>query len=298
VVAAELIDEVGAIIRETFPKTIHTQTDARSESATVVVDPTQIHQVLMNLCVNARDAMPAGGRLTISSALVEVDRELIETHPAAVPGPHVLIAVTDTGIGIAPDIVDKIYDPFFTTKAFGEGTGLGLSTSLGIVRSHGGILRVTSDLGVGTRFEVLLPLGTAPIGGTIAVAPAESDRGRGERVLLVEDEESSRRALRAILERSGYRVLEAKNGAEGLETFGRHPSTIDAIVTDFSMPRMDGGEFIRNVRSVRAGVPIVLCSGNLPESATLTGNGGADRILAKPFMPADLLRVLREMLRR
>ena len=208
-------------------------------------DATQLHQILMNLCVNARDAMPDGGKLTLELENVEVNEAVAGMNPGACPGRYVALSVTDSGTGIPPENLDKIFDPFFTTKEVGEGTGLGLSTVIGIVKSHSGFIQVNSRLGQGTQFKVYLPACETPKEGEKKLKPGPLPQGRGELILLVDDEESIRQVARQALERHGYRMIEASDGTQGLAQYTQHQSEVRLVITDLAMPFMDGPAFIR-----------------------------------------------------
>lgn len=291
-----IVRDMCAIIRETFPKNIVTRTDFPARVWIITGNSTQLHQVLMNLCVNARDAMPSGGTLSIVLENVELDEEVAARMHGIAAGPHVLLSVTDTGAGIPPEILDKIFDPFFTTKDFGRGTGLGLSTVLGIARSHGGIVQVTSRIGEGTQFRVYLPAvpgSTAPAGSGIAAVP----RGKGELVLVVDDEAAVRALTRKVLERNGYRVVDAADGREALAVYLQHSRSIAAVITDLLMPVVDGPAFIRELRRINPTVPVIAASGH----AGGVGFSEEEKqqvqaILEKPYAAAELLTCLHEIL--
>ncbi len=287
-----IVRDMVVIIRETFPKNIATRTDLHSASWLVQADTTQLHQVLMNLCVNSRDAMPDGGTLTISLENVELDHAAVAGHPGAAPGPHVILGVFDTGTGIAPEHLDKVFDPFFSTKAVGKGTGLGLATVLGIIRDHQGFVEIASHPGNGTQVRVYLP--AVPDAPTAEIA-ADDDRvlpprGRGELILLVDDEENVRRISRRILERHGYRVILASDGAEALARFQQHRATIRLVVSDLSMPFMDGPALIRAIHRIDPAVRIVAVSGHAAESPQIDVEVAA--FLPKPYLRRALLETV------
>jgi signal transduction histidine kinase len=217
-----LVNEMSGIIRETFHKNITTRRETPLDTWLVSGDATQLHQVLMNLCVNARDAMPDGGTLTLKLENHEFDESFARMTPGAKPGRYVCLSVTDTGEGIAPEHLDKIFDPFFTTKELGKGTGLGLSTVLGIVQSHGGFIEVRSQPGRGTQFKVYLPASETVEAQPAGQGDQSLPQGGGELVLVVDDESSVRQVTRKLLERNGYRVIEAAEGADGITQFVAH----------------------------------------------------------------------------
>jgi PAS domain S-box-containing protein len=288
-----LIRDMEKIARETFPKHIDIGVTTNADLWMPQADPTQLHQVLMNLCVNARDAMPDGGRLSIAARNVHLDALEAASILGARPGPHVVIEVKDTGTGIPAAVLDKIFDPFFTTKAPGKGTGLGLSTSLTIVKNHGGFLRVQSQPGAGTRFAVYLPTDAKPQAAETAAGLVTLPRGRGEVVLVVDDEVAIREITRQVLEVSGYRVLLAANGAEGLAQYRQHQAQIAAVITDGRMPGMDGAALIEALASINPAVRILAVSG---ETTWGIDARGALQVLAKPFTAMQLLTALQQLL--
>ncbi len=292
-----VVREMLKIIAETFPKNISTRTQMHAELPLVTGDATQLHQVLMNLSVNARDAMPAGGTLTFSLAPVTLDAAAAAALPDARAGCFVRLDVTDTGTGIPPENLEKIFDPFFTTKALGEGTGLGLSTVLGIVRSHGGFIEVQSTMGQGTTFRIYLPVTEAVQEAVAAEAQVPPPPGNGELVLLVDDEEGVRHMTRRMLEAHKYRVVEAQDGAEALSILTNLRQPIQALVTDLLMPRMDGLTLIRAIRQRNTRLPMVVMGG-LPPSPDILREVGVSpqAFLAKPFSAAALLKVLQHVL--
>jgi len=292
-----LVKEMVGIMRETFPRDIviedHTSRDLRP----VLGDPTQLHQVLMNLCVNARDAMPGGGSLRLAAENRDLGPAEVAPHAPAKPGPFVALSVTDSGQGIPADIVGRIFDPFFTTKPPSKGTGLGLSTVLGIVRSHHGFITVASVPGTGTAFTVHLPAAAREEGGPGAAEPDAPPRGRGELILVVDDEAPIRAATRLTLEKFGYRVLTAADGAEALATFLRNRATVQLVLTDVMMPVMGGLGLIRALRAADPRVKVVATSGlNDQASYAELKAAGVDDILAKPCGPRELLAALHTQL--
>lgn len=292
--------EVSDILRETLPRSITLRQEVPSDLWTTSADPTQIHQVLMNLTVNARDSMKAGGTLTLAAHNVTLDAHFAQMHPDARPGDYVSIAVIDTGVGIAPEHLDRIFDPFFTTKPHGEGTGLGLSTTLGIVRAHGGFVNVYSEPGNGTRFTVYLPAHDEP--GTDATDSRSEARkplpvGRGELVMVVDDEANIRDMTGRTLVAFGYRVLTAEDGTHAVTLFAQRQEKIAAVVLDMMMPFMDGLVTARALRRMDPDVRLIASSG-LAEKRKLTDaeEAGFAAFLPKPYTADELLRVLAEAL--
>ncbi len=293
-----LLEEVAKIAGQTFPKTITIQTNYPQDLWLVEGDPTHLQQVLLNLSVNARDAMPNGGTLRLTSENFEVDEHYASMIPGASAGAHVLIQVSDDGVGIPRDIIDKIFDPFFTTKDVGKGTGLGLSTVLGIVKSYGGFMNVYSEPGH-TSFKVFLP---ARGGGTLAVASTDVltlPAGRGETILLVDDEPTVREAAQSLLLRYGYNVLVAEDGIAALALFARNAAEIDLVVTDMVMPFMDGLTLIRTLRRLNPKTKILVSTGRdeacrSPEMEALAVNA----CLVKPYTREKFLLALAEVFQR
>jgi PAS domain S-box-containing protein len=292
-----LIRDIERIVNDTFLKHIELHTDSATDLWMVVGDPTQLHQVLMNLCVNARDAMPAGGTLRIRAENLRVDEQYAALNPEALPGPYVLIQVEDTGVGMPPEVLEKVFDPFFTTKEVGKGTGLGLSTSLGIVKSHGGFIRVYSEPGRGTIFKVYMPAQPTDVVDDEVPSRDALPRGRGELILVVDDEAVVREITRQTLEAYGYRVLLAGDGSEGIAQFARNPD-VALVVTDMMMPIMDGPTTIQVLRRMRPDLPIIGASGiTADEHVGQALRLGVRQFLHKPYTALTLLTALHEVLR-
>jgi PAS domain S-box-containing protein len=296
---APLVRDLAKIIEDTFPKNIQICERLEDGLWAVQADPTQLHQVLLNLCVNARDAMPAGGRITISAENVLVDEHFAAVNIEAEPGPYVRIDVHDTGTGVPREILGRIFDPFFTTKAVGKGTGLGLATSLAIVKSHRGFIRVDSDPGAGARFRIFVPAGStsAPPPQVAADAPALLPRGKGEMVLVIDDEEPIRRIARRILEAFGYRVLLAADGAEAVALYAKHQHEVAVVLTDMMMPGMDGRATIQALLQLNPEALIVAASGFLGNDQ-LSGAAApiVKHFLAKPYTAETLLSAISTVL--
>jgi CheY-like chemotaxis protein len=291
-----LVKEMVLIIRETFPRNIEVRATTPSDLWLVDADATQLYQVLMNLCVNARDAMPNGGTLAITAANQCLTEEAARAIPFARPGDHVVVTVADSGSGIPHDILGRIFEPFFTTKGPGRGTGLGLSTVRNIVKNHGGCIAVASEPGKGTEFRVYLPAVAAP-GPESAEPVLAAPQGSGELVLLVDDESSVREATRQILEANQYDVITASNGAEASRAFFLHRPRIRLVLTDLMMPIMDGEQLIRALRSIESGVRFVAMSGldEGPRQDELRLLGVRE-FLTKPFSATELLNVVHRAL--
>jgi signal transduction histidine kinase/ActR/RegA family two-component response regulator len=266
--------------------------------STITADPGQIEQVILNLVVNARDAMPTGGLLTIETKNVLVAPSAAPGTGGLAPGHYVELSVTDNGIGIAHELQEKIFEPFFTTKGVGKGTGLGLATVYGIVKQSGGHISVTSSLGAGAKFTLLLPAAPATRAGAAYELGAAAATLRGtETILLVEDEDAVRRITRATLERNGYRVLEAKLGSVAAELAHRHASEIRLLLTDVVMPGMSGRQVADLVSAATPGLPVLFMSGYTDDAIVRNGVLEAkDHFLAKPFSLTALLEKVRGVL--
>jgi PAS domain S-box-containing protein len=292
-----LVEEVVALLRQTVDRRIEIVVDLEADLPPVKGDATQLQQVALNLGINACEAMPEGGRLTFSTALVEVSEAEVGQDPALEPGPHILLEVVDTGVGMDERTLQRIFEPFFTTKEHGR--GLGLATTYGIVRAHGGSIRVESAVGRGTAFRVLLPaagvrvergvlpvLDTRPLGGT-------------ETILVVDDEEDVRALVARVLQAEGYRVYQAEDGQRAIEVLAQCKDEVDLVVLDLVMPRMDGVETFRRLREVKPDVRVLVSSGYSPdqEGRDLLEEGAAG-FLQKPYDMDQVLRKVREVLDR
>ncbi|MEO6004218.1 MAG: response regulator [Opitutus sp.] len=296
--AKHLLRDVATFVSETFPKSIRFESVIPNNLWRVKANPSQLHQVLLNLCVNARDAMPEGGTLTLTAQNQLLDEQTATEHETGRPGSFLVIHVDDTGSGIAPDILARIWEPFFTTKATGKGTGLGLSTVRGILDSHGGFVTVRTSLGKGTSFQIFLPAldNSLEPGGSAAPIPAVP-RGAGELVLVVDDEASIRNMCATILSRHGYRVLTAADGAEAIALFAPRSKEIRLVITDVSMPNLDGAALAGVIRRLNSEVKIIAVSG-------LGAGGGGElptqvftsTFLLKPFRPDALLNLVHQVL--
>ena len=296
-----LVKEVVQIAQESFPKSIQITSNVPRDLWPVVGDATQLHQVMLNLAVNARDALPEGGRLTITGENVTLDDTFASMEPQAKPGPYILLGVQDTGTGIAPEIMDRLFEPFFTTKQTGKNPGLGLSTALGIVQAHGGFVRVSSQAGQGSVFKVFLPAAPGAV-----VASTDQDQplpnGQGELILLVDDEAAICQSASVLLSGRGYRVLTAADGAEALAVFAERRAEVRLVLADIVMPLMDGVALVRGLRKIAPETRVVAASGLLDDpdqsgKILELKQLGVDRFLTKPFTARDLLLTIAEALR-
>ncbi len=292
-----LVSEMVKMAKETFPKNITLDSQASGDLWTVMADTTQFHQVLLNLCLNARDAMSGGGTLSLSAENIVLDERFASQNLEARPGPYVLFKVADTGSGIAPDILEKIFDPFFTTKESGRGTGLGLSTVLAIAKGHGGFVKVCSEVGRGSTFAVYLPATPQSPAAAEIQKEGPPPGGRGELVLVVDDEQPIREMTREILERNGYKVLTALDGTEALALFSKWRGQIGVVLTDVSMPVMDGVTLVRTLTKMKPRVKVIAASGRGSggDSNELKGLG-IDAFLAKPYTTESLVTALHDVL--
>lgn len=289
-----LIGEMEKIMRETFRRNIKPCVEVSKDLWHVVGDATQIHQALMNLCVNAADAMPEGGVLKISAANRMIGQGFVAENPDASPGKYVCIAVADTGTGISPQNLEKIFDPFFSTKDIGKGTGLGLPTVSGIVRGHGGFMRVESKVGRGSVFELYFPVTEELKPEPAPQCDVATLQGQGEMILVVDDEEPIRKAIQKLLQKCGYNVLLAGNGAEALTNCVQYPGQIKAVISDMMMPEIDGPTLVRALRQMDANLPVLGMTG-LAERAEIQGYEALNLsvMLNKPFAEEELLMNLR-----
>ena len=288
-----IVKEAVKLIRSSLPAGIEIESRIEDDSSYIVADPTQLHQVIMNLCTNAAHAMKATGGVME----VRLRKEIVEAgiYKELEPGPHLRLSISDTGHGIKPELMDKIFEPFFTTKGAGEGTGMGLAVVHGIVKSHNGNMSVYSKVGQGTTFSILFPT-------TVEVIHKRREQkepipGGSERILLVEDEATLAAAEKKLLEELGYKVTAISNGVAALELFHKVPDRFDIIITNYSMPKMTGVELIRNIREINPHIPVIICTGfskvASPSEAKALGIGD---IISKPIDLAQIAKSIRKLL--
>jgi PAS domain S-box-containing protein len=293
-----IVIEVIKIAGQTFPKSIAIETNIPRDLSTVLADPTQMHQVFMNILVNARDAMPFGGTLTIAAENVTLDGNYSRMHAGAKPGLYVSMSVSDTGTGVPADIQGKIFEPFFTTKEIGKGTGLGLSTTVAIVKSHGGFINLYSEEGKGTTFRIYIPAT-----GTTSCEEAANEEvvlpgGNDELILVIDDEAAIREITKETLQAHGYKVMTASDGAEGVAIFAEDEKNIRVVITDIMMPVMDGTAAILAIKRIRPDVKIIAASGLATRGeVTPPRVSNVEGFLTKPYTAESLLKTLRAVLR-
>jgi len=296
----ELIGNLTRMLKRTIPEDIRLECLYAESLPLVEADPGMLEQVLLNLVVNARDAMPRGGRLLIATERVSRDEQCVQTNPEARAGKFVELAVSDTGSGIAPEHLERIFEPFFTTKEPGKGTGLGLATVYGIIKQHQGWVEVSSRLGQGATFKVFLPAIPAPLVARTAAPPETPLRGGPETILLVEDDLALRLVTRRVLEKFQYKVHEATCASDALDIWQRHEEEIALVLTDFVMPGgMNGRDLAERLSAKRPGLKLIYMSGYSPE-ALGKDTDFIQRIrscfLHKPCSPRTLLQTVRRCL--
>ncbi len=293
-----IVREIEDIVENTFPKNIAFESRIAPNLWPFVGDPTQINQVLLNLCVNARDALPEGGQLLLRASNAEVDAQYAVMNRGVAAGHYIVIEVTDNGTGIPPAVIDRIFEPFFTTKPTGKGTGLGLSTVLAIVRSHGGFVNVYSEPEQGSTFKVYLPAQPdAALAGSASPFEEKLPRGAGELILVVDDEAPILNVTRQTLEVFGYRVLVAEDGAQAISRYALHRAEIALVLTDMMMPVMDGPALIAALRRIDPHVRIIAASGlSAHGNMARASVGGVRHFLPKPYSTDTMLSVIKEAL--
>jgi two-component system cell cycle sensor histidine kinase/response regulator CckA len=290
-----VLRELAELARVTFPKSIHVRTVLPNELWPIQANATQVHQVFLNLCVNARDAMPDGGELTLTAANRTLDATAAAGIPDARSGDFLTVEVRDTGTGIPPEVLTRIWEPFYTTKGEGKGTGLGLSTVRGIVHQHDGFVTVETRVDHGTAFTVYFPATTGATAGAVAPPAAPPARGRNELILVVDDEEPVRQIAAQILNNHGYRTVTAYDGADAIAVFAPRRAEVRLLLTDLQMPLLDGAALATALRRMQPGLPIVAMGGAGAETSN-PGAGVTPAFLAKPFQAETLLAIVRRTL--
>ncbi len=297
---ADLFEQVCAVVRATFPKDIAVECAVSTDLPAIPGDPTQLKQVFLNLCVNARDAMPDGGRLRVTSRLRSLSAGEVPRHPGTAVGRYVEVEIADTGLGMPPDVKRRAFEPFFTTKSVGKGTGLGLPVALGIVRGHGGGIEIASREGGGAAVRVLLPVEVRRPVPVEAVPDSGAElQGGGARVLVVDDDPAVLSVVRRALGMRGFRVLAVDNGAEAVAVFARWRREVAVVLTDLAMPGMDGADLITALRAIEPDVRIVAFSGlDDPDTVRRLDRLGVRHFLAKPPRIDAMVSILAEALAR
>jgi two-component system cell cycle sensor histidine kinase/response regulator CckA len=293
-----IIRDTKEVVLQTMPKAVEIQADIPTDLWTVTGDATQLQQVFMNLCLNARDAMPNGGTLSIRARNILLTAADSTANLGLPAGPYLFVEVSDTGTGIPPEIQSKVFEPFFTTKEMGKGTGLGLSTVAAIVRNHGGRINLYSEVGRGASFKVYFPAVRDAAEQAAAEIPAGQYDGNGEWILVVDDEAAVRDIARLTLETHGYRVLEARDGAEGVAVYAQHRNQIRVVISDMDMPIMNGAAMMRSLETIDPQVRIICASGLIPTSRAPQNRvpNPLRPVLPKPYTAGELLRTVRDLM--
>jgi PAS domain S-box-containing protein len=291
------VTQVAKMLDRTIPKMIEIECRLAEDIGIIDADPVQIEQILMNLGINARDAMPEGGKLVFRTESVTLDDDYCKSHLGCTPGNYVRLSVSDTGQGIEKEVVEHIFEPFFTTKETGKGTGLGLAMVYGIVQSHGGYMTVNSKPGQGVTFDIYFPVREVEREGPVLERVHSFKRGDGETILLVDDEESIRELGQEVLSRFGYRVLTAPDGESALELFEKEPKAVDLVILDFIMPGMGGDKCLRGLLQLNPEAKVLMASGySVNDAAKEAIEAGAKGFVAKPYQVKEMLGVVREVL--
>jgi two-component system, cell cycle sensor histidine kinase and response regulator CckA len=292
-----IVEDMGKLLPRLIGEDIELNIRMAADLGSIRADASQMEQIIMNLAVNARDAMPNGGRLFIETSNADLDDAYNVTHPIVQAGRYVSLAVSDTGIGMDAETQAHIFEPFFTTKEAGKGTGLGLATVYGVVKQSGGFIWVYSEVGKGTSFKIYLPrVDQVEEKGSAPNAAGEAPRG-AETILLAEDEQDVREVAREFLESAGYTVVEARDGNEALRVAGDRNRGIDLLVTDMVMPGMTGRELAQRIQALRPALPAIFMSGYSEQTAAENAqSNGSIYLLTKPFSRSGILRTIREAL--
>ena len=294
---SRVVDEALKLIKASLPANIEILASIPQNLAPVFANEIHIHQIVMNLCTNAYHAMkPAGGMLNVGLTPVTIQNHDVKSFPEMNPGNYLKLHIADTGCGIPPDLINRIFDPYFTTKPAGEGTGLGLSTIHGIVKDHGGEIKVYSEVGIGTTFHVFFPTADAAV--ETAVEKVELLPTGSGCILFVDDEKSLIDLGRDLLERLGYQVETRASGIDAIEAFRADPQKFDLVISDMTMPKMTGDEMVRQIRAIRPDIPIILCSGFSERiHSQATEAIGISAVLMKPVIYADLAQTVHRVLK-
>jgi two-component system cell cycle sensor histidine kinase/response regulator CckA len=294
----QVLGETGAMLRRVIGQNIEIKMDISPEPLVIRADPSQIEQVIMNLCLNGRDAMRQGGELRIETSQFDFDHDYCKQHVYVCPGRYVRLSVSDTGTGMDSETMKHIFEPFFTTKGIGQGTGLGLATTFAIVKQHLGCIETDSEPGKGTTFHVYLPAFEGPAEPRLVLDETPAQRGT-ETILVAEDNNGVLELIEAVLTSLGYKVIVARDGEEAISEFKLTSSTISLVLLDMQMPKASGQEVYETIRRIKSGVPVVLTSGYVgPETERLLSTSSKVALLPKPFSPMALGHKVRELLDR
>ncbi len=290
-----VVNEALKMMKATLPANIELIVISPSDLPPVFANEIHLHQIVVNLCTNASHAMkPEGGRLTVSMSGTVIEEHDAPSFPGIQPGEYLRLAVTDTGCGINPETLTRVFDPYFTTKPIGEGTGLGLSTIHGIAKDHGGMVKVYSEVGIGSTFQVFLPVATSE--AIFPVELASGLPGGSECILLVDDEKALLDIGRDFLERLGYRVETRASSIDAIKAFAINPGKYDLVISDMNLPKMTGDEMIRQMKAIRPDLPVILCSGFSERIHVHAESLGVKKVLMKPVIFRDLAQSVREVL--
>ncbi|MBW2170103.1 MAG: response regulator, partial [Deltaproteobacteria bacterium] len=292
------IEQISRLLERTIPKMINIELYLSEDLKTVNADPVQIEQIMMNLSVNARDAMPDGGKLIFETENVVLGEEYCKTHLETTPGEYVLLSILDTGYGMDEEMLEHIFEPFFTTKETGKGTGLGLAMVYGIVKGHGGNITCYSNPGEGTTFKIYFPVLEAEGKGKGVERKVEEEiPGGSEKILLVDDEETILDIVRNMLARSGYTVITAKSGEEAIEVYRAEKEDIDLVILDVNMPGMGGHKCLKELLEIDPEVKVVIATGYTATGKVKeTLESGASGFIGKPYRLEEILKKIREVL--
>jgi CheY-like chemotaxis protein len=293
----QLLSEMVKIAEDTFPKSIIVEGRLPGDLRDIEGDATEVHQMLMNLCVNARDAMPTGGKLTIAAQNVLASAEFQASHPAVQTTPHIMLSVADTGAGIPPELQTRIFEPFFTTKGPEKGTGLGLSTVATLVKRCKGFLEVKSEPGKGSEFRIYLPAAESKLPDQAREKQVPLPSGHGETILLADDEQMVLELAKTTLENYGYHVLTAADGLEAIARFESHRSEISLVVMDTDMPLLNGLDALVAIRKMSPDIPVIIASATAHDTERLVrANPKHTVFLPKPYDISQLLKRVASML--
>jgi two-component system cell cycle sensor histidine kinase/response regulator CckA len=295
--SVQLVQDITKMLTETFPKTIKFSLNLIPESLPILGDHNQLNQVIMNLCVNARDAMPNGGTISIHTEIAQ-GWEVQKKYPEADTERYVCIRVTDTGTGMDAQTRERIFEPFFTTKEQGKGTGLGLAVVYGIISSHKGFIDVASDLGIGTTFSLWLPASNNAIAISLPESFSTSELPRGkETLLIVEDEDILLQTITVLLSGHGYTIISARDGFEAIEMFKKHKNEIDLIILDIGLPKLSGWDALARIKEETDNLKVIVSSGYLdPKLKSEKLGEGVSEYILKPYDPNKILHSIRRVL--